>query len=77
MICGRLQIFPDCRKDLVIVQSYMDAVDTITSQQQYDLRALIDFSASTVIKQQEDFKRMRATCLTHVDKMQQKSQEVR
>jgi len=44
MICGRLQIFPDCRKDLVIVQSYMDVVDTITPQQQYDLRALTDFS---------------------------------
>ena len=62
--------------DLVIVQNYMDAVDTVISQQQYDLRALVDFSTQTVIKQQEEFKTMRANCFRNIEALQTESRNV-
>lgn len=66
----------DCRADLVIVQNYMDAVDTVISQQQYDLRALADFSTQTVAQQQQDFKSMREKCFSNIQTLQQQSQQV-
>lgn len=60
----------------MIVQNYMDAVDTVISQQQYDLRALVDFSTQTVSRQQEEFKTMRAKCFRNIDAFQNESQQV-
>ena len=61
---------------MVIVQNYMDAVDTVISQQQYDLRALADFSSQTVTQQQDEFKLMREKCFSNIQTLQQQSQQV-
>lgn len=62
--------------DLVIVQNYANAVDTVISEQQHDLRALVDFSTQTVQRQTKKFKLMRSHCFSNIELFQNESQRV-